>query len=56
VAGPSLHCEVLAQFEMKLILATILSHYQLALVDRAPERAQRRGVTLLGCVRMILQG
>lgn len=50
--------EVLAQFEMKLILATILSRYQLALVDQAPERPQRRGVTLAPAkgVRMILQG
>jgi cytochrome P450 family 110 len=38
--------EALAIFEMKLVLATILSHYQLALADRQPETSQRRGVTL----------
>jgi cytochrome P450 family 110 len=38
--------EALAMFEMKLALATILSRYQLALVDRQPEVSQRRGVTL----------
>ncbi|MGL5873999.1 MAG: cytochrome P450 [Xenococcaceae cyanobacterium] len=38
--------EALAIFEMKLVLATILSRYQLALADRQPEVFQRRGVTL----------
>jgi cytochrome P450 family 110 len=38
--------DALAQFEMKLVLATILSEYQLALVDKKPERPRRRGVTL----------
>ncbi|WP_221643555.1 MULTISPECIES: cytochrome P450 [unclassified Nostoc] len=38
--------EALAIFEMKLVLATILSHYQFALVDNQPERLQRRGFTL----------
>ncbi|NJO66827.1 MAG: cytochrome P450 [Leptolyngbyaceae cyanobacterium RM1_405_57] len=37
--------DVLALFELKLVLATLLSHYQLELVDRRPERPQRRGVT-----------
>lgn len=37
--------EALAQFEMKLVLATILSRYRLALADRDPEYPQRRGVT-----------
>lgn len=38
--------EALALFEMKLVLATILSRYQLALADRRPEVPRRRGVTL----------
>jgi len=38
--------EALAVFEMKLVLATILSKYQLALADNQPEVARRRGVTL----------
>lgn len=38
--------EALALFEMKLVLATILSEYQLVLVDKKPERPRRRGVTL----------
>ncbi len=50
--------DALAQFEMKLVLANILSRYQLALVDSRPERPQRRGVTLapaLG-VKMVITG
>ena len=38
--------EALAQFEMKIVLATILSHYDLELVDLLPVKPQRRGVTL----------
>jgi cytochrome P450 len=38
--------EALALFEMKLVLATILSHYQLALADTQKEVPKRRGVTL----------
>ncbi|WP_414541524.1 cytochrome P450 [Nostoc sp. CCY0012] len=38
--------EALALFEMKLVLATILSRYQLALADDQPEVPRRRGVTL----------
>jgi cytochrome P450 len=38
--------EALAQLEMKLVLATILSHYQLTLASGRPEKPQRRGVTL----------
>ncbi|URD53874.1 cytochrome P450 [Chroococcidiopsis sp. CCNUC1] len=34
----------LAIFEMKLILATILSHYQLTLADSRPERPKRSGI------------
>ncbi len=36
----------LASFEMKLVLATIVSRYQLALVENRPEKLQRRGITL----------
>jgi cytochrome P450 family 110 len=38
--------EALALFEMKLILATLLQQYDLALANQTPERAKRRGVTL----------
>ena len=36
----------LAQFEMKLVLATAVSRYKLALADNQPEKPQRRGVTM----------
>ena len=50
--------EALAVFEMKLVLATILSRYQLTLVDQQPERPQRRGVTLAPArgVKMVVTG
>lgn len=35
-----------AQFEMKLVLATILSHFQLALVNKRPVQPVPRGITL----------
>ncbi len=38
--------EALAVFELKLVLAKILSSYELALVDDQPEVPRRRGVTL----------
>lgn len=38
--------EALAQFEMKIVLATIMSNYDLELCDRHPVKPQRRGVTL----------
>ncbi|NEP02769.1 MAG: cytochrome P450 [Symploca sp. SIO2E9] len=38
--------EALALFEMKLVLATIVSSYQLALAEHQPEIPRRRGVTL----------
>lgn len=46
----------LAQLEMKLVLATILSKYQLALAEDKPVRLQRRGFTLApaGGVRMVV--
>ncbi|MBW4616746.1 MAG: cytochrome P450 [Desmonostoc vinosum HA7617-LM4] len=38
--------EALSTFQMKLVLATILSNYELALVNHQPEKPQRRGFTL----------
>lgn len=35
-----------AQFEIKLVLATIISHFQLALVDKRPVQPVPRGITL----------
>ena len=48
----------LAPFEMKLVLATILSRYQVALVDHRPEKPQRRSITLApaGGVKMVVTG
>lgn len=48
----------LAQLEMKLVLATILSQYQLALADSHPVKPIRRGLTIApaGGIRMTLQG
>ena len=50
--------EALAVFEMKLVLATILSRYELALADNKPEIPQRRGVTLAPGrgVKMMIKG
>ncbi len=57
--GGSRRClgEALAMFEMKLVLATILSNYQLALADKRPIRPQRRSVTLspTGGVKMVMK-
>jgi unspecific monooxygenase len=48
----------LAQLEMKLVLATILSRYQLALADAKPIKPIRRGLTIApsGGIAMIVQG
>lgn len=48
----------LAQFEMKLVLATILRHYQLKIAEKRPVKAARRGVTLspLGGIKMTMTG
>jgi cytochrome P450 len=58
--GGSRRCigEALAQFEMKLALATALSRYQFKLADPKPVRPQRRGVTLApaGGVKLIMTG
>jgi len=50
--------DALAQLEMKLVLATILSRYQLALADNQPEIPRRRGVTLApaGGVKIVITG
>jgi len=50
--------EALAFFEMKLVLAKIVSQYQLTLAQQQPERPQRRSVTLAPStgVRLIMQG
>jgi cytochrome P450 family 110 len=48
----------LAQLEIKLVLATILSQYQLALAEDKPVKLKRRGLTLAptGGVRMVMTG
>jgi cytochrome P450 family 110 len=48
----------LAQLEMKLVLATILSRYQLALAEHQPVTMQRRGFTIAprNGVRMVMRG
>jgi len=50
--------EALAMYELKLALATVLSHYQLTLADTQPEYPRRRGVTLAPAngVKMVLTG
>lgn len=50
--------EALAVFEMKLVLATILSDYQLELESSQPEKAQRRGATIApgNGVKMVIKG
>ncbi|RCJ18652.1 cytochrome P450 [Nostoc sp. ATCC 43529] len=50
--------EALAVFQMKLVLATVLSNYQLALVDGQRERPKRKGFTLApsGGVKMVMTG
>ncbi|ABA23526.1 Cytochrome P450 [Trichormus variabilis ATCC 29413] len=48
----------LALLEIKLVIATVLSNYQLALAEDKPIKVQRRGFTLApeGGVRMIMTG
>ncbi|HEY9708327.1 MAG TPA: hypothetical protein V6D48_08990, partial [Oculatellaceae cyanobacterium] len=45
-----------ALFEMKLVLATVLSQVELALVDNRPVKPVRRGITFSpsGGVRMVV--
>lgn len=49
--------EALALFEMKLVLAKMLSSYRLAMADRFPEYPQRRGVAFVPArgVQMVLK-
>lgn len=49
--------EALAQFEMKIVLATILANYDLELAEHKPVKPQRRGVTLApaGGIKMNLK-
>lgn len=58
--GGSRRClgHALAMLEMKLVLARILSKYQLALAEDKPVKVQRRGFTLapIGGVRMVMTG
>lgn len=59
--GRSRRClgAALAQLEMKLVLATILSRYQLALSDRQPLQPQSRSNVILipaGGVKMVVTG
>ena len=48
----------LAMLEMKLVLATIISKYELTLANKKPEKASRRGVTMAPAngVKIILTG
>ncbi|WP_407897262.1 cytochrome P450 [Scytonema sp. NUACC26] len=50
--------EALALFEMKLVLATMISRYQMTLASQTPEIPQRRGVTLAPgtSVKLVLKG
>ena len=47
-----------AMFEMKLVLATILRRYNLALAEKQPVKTERRSVTLspAGGVKMVMTG
>ncbi len=48
----------LANFEMRLVLATLLSHFEMELAENQPVKPQRRGVTLgpAGGVKMLMKG
>ena len=48
----------LAMLEMKLVIATVLSHYQLELAQTKPAKAQRRGLTIApdNGVPMVMRG
>nr|WP_041238073.1 cytochrome P450 [Gloeothece citriformis] len=50
--------DALAPFELKLVLGTIMSNYELSLADNRPEKLQRRGLTLGPArgVKMIFNG
>ena len=48
----------LANFEMRLVLATLMSNFEIALADNRPVKPQRRGLTLgpAGGVKMLMKG
>ncbi|MEM1171370.1 MAG: cytochrome P450 [Cyanobacteria bacterium P01_H01_bin.35] len=48
----------LANFEMRLVLATLLSNFEMELAENQPVKPQRRGVTLgpAGGVKMVMKG
>ncbi|MGJ5627727.1 cytochrome P450 [Nostoc sp. CALU 1950] len=50
--------EALALFQIKIVLATILSRYQLALVNQQPEKPQRRGFSIAPAsgIKMVITG
>ena len=50
--------DALAQYELKLAIATILSNYELSLVDNKPIKAVRRGLVLnpQGGIKMVFKG
>ncbi|MGL6339214.1 MAG: cytochrome P450, partial [Waterburya sp.] len=50
--------EALAKLELKLVLATIISNYELELISNTPESPARRGVTLAPKtgIKMIFKG
>ncbi|MCC5637522.1 cytochrome P450 [Nostoc sp. CHAB 5844] len=58
--GGSRRCigEALALFEMKLVIATVISRYQFALASREPERLHRRGfgVGPTNGIKMLIHG
>ncbi len=48
----------LANFEMRLVLATLLSNFEMELAENRPVKPQRRGITLgpAGGVKMLMKG
>ncbi|OZH52668.1 cytochrome P450 [Hydrocoleum sp. CS-953] len=48
----------LANFEMRLVLATLMSHFEMELAENQPVKPQRRGLTLgpAGGVKMLMKG
>lgn len=48
----------LANFEMRLVLATLMSNFEMALAENKPVKPQRRGLTLgpAGGVKMLIKG
>ncbi|MGK7918886.1 MAG: cytochrome P450 [Trichodesmium sp.] len=58
--GASRRClgMALANFEMRLVLATLLSNFEMELADNQPVKPKRRGITLgpAGGVKMLMKG